>query len=358
MSLTPVLLNGVSEAALAAAEKEPVDEFSAAFAQITAAEAAATTGSAAPGKTVTEGEASPKVAAPGVADEGEAARDAAATKAKADADAAAAAGITEPDDAAKEAERVAAEAKAAEDAAKAAAAGPKIDDDELVRRLAGLIKNPPAPARAEQTTQTVEPFKAEVSPEAQAVIAEYMKEYGDIAKGEQAVRAVEYQHLLNFAFTQIQAAFQPKFDQLQALMERTHLGDVQARVPDYNATREAVVEWVAKQPPYVKVAYEYVIERGTAEEVQDLVARYKAANPPTPEQLAATAAAEAAKVGTVAPPKVAVVDPAKAAQAAAVARAAAALAPVGSKRTGAVPQAEPTNFDDAFSHFAKLAEMA
>jgi hypothetical protein len=262
-------------------------------------------------------------------------------------------------------EKAAAEALAAAEAARVAqgttgptgtTGGQVMGDDELVKRLANLIKTvEPVDERTTQR-QPVDPL-AMFSAEEKKFLVDYEKEYPDIARAEFMRRRVENQQLVTWMFTQINAALAPKFEQIEALATRTHAGDLQQQVPTYNnEVRDKVIAWAGEQPAYKKVAYQYVIQQGTVDEVADMIADWSKATGYTPP----------AKTGPTGTPGIAGVDPAKAAadaaklaSDAAKAAAAAKLAPVKSGNAQrAVTAIAPTDYDGAFDWATKLLEKA
>lgn len=257
------------------------------------------------------------------------------------------AGVLPADDKEK---ATAAEALAAAEAAKVAqgvtgptGGGPQMDDNELVKRLAGLIKGAdPVDDRVNIRQEPADPL-AMFNEAEKKFLADYEKEYPDIARAEFMRRRVENQQLVNWVFSQINAAIAPKFAEIDGLLTRTHAGDLQQVVPTYNnELRERVVTWAGTQPAYKKVAYEYVIKQGTVDEVADMIADFQKAT------------------GYVAPAKPdAAADPAKAVADAAKAAAAAKLAPVksGNAQRG-VTAIAPTDYDGAFDWATKLLEKA
>jgi hypothetical protein len=155
-----------------------------------------------------------------------------------------------------------------------------------------------------------------------------------VAKAEAVKRREEYKQLLGYTFTELNKKLEPLLEQVRALSTRTQLQDLTTNVPDYNDNlREQVISWVDKQPSYLQTAYKQVIEQGTADEVVDLINRYKA---DTGSRQTNTAPA---KKKTELPT--------------ATKQAAAALAPVSSKRSGATNVIDPSDFDSAFTAAAK-----
>jgi hypothetical protein len=174
--------------------------------------------------------------------------------------------------------------------------------------------------------------------EEQDFLATYDKDYAEIARGEALKRKAEYRDLLSYVFQEVGKFVAPLRETTATLAERTHLADIRSHVTDYSDDlRQQVIDWAAKQPAYLQAAYNQVIEQGTADEVKDLVARFRGET----GQVAAGAAPAAA------PPRKDNELSGEAKQAAA------ALAPVESKRSGVQAPADPASFDDAWAQFAK-----
>lgn len=218
----------------------------------------------------------------------------------------------------------------------ASAAASDAEATETLARLARLVKEAPAaePAPAAPAAEAPELYSADE----QKFLTEYDKEWGDVAKGEALKRRAEYRALIEYTFSEIMKEFKPIKDMAEAVATRSHYQDVKTAVGDYtDDEREQIIKWADNQPPYLQTAYKSVIEQGTADEVADLVSRYreatgaaKAPTPPTPG--GDTELSEPAK------------------------QAAAALAPVGSKRSVITQPDDPSNFDAGWSKFAKMLD--
>lgn len=299
-------------------KQENIDNFEAAFAQITAED--------------NKPAEAPKAAAPAApatpAEPAKAPETAPATPAEAE-------GL--PPTPAEEA----AAAKVASDAAAttAKAKEPTISDDDLLTRLGGLLKKAPAEPEPAPETQQAEPQSPFTQDEA-TFLDSYVKEFPDIAKAEALIRRSEYKHVVGYVFAEVAREIQPLVQMVKTLSERTHLGDLQTAVPTYAADRDQVIAWVDKQPAYLKSAYQHVVKAGTVEEVSDLIRRFKAENPGTaaPAVNGSAPAAAPKPNGELSPE---------------VKKAAAALAPVSTKRTNVVVPADKSDFASAFAFFDK-----
>lgn len=215
---------------------------------------------------------------------------------------------------------------------------PNTDPDDVLQRLSALLKD--APAKDEVSKDFVDPNapKEETLPELyteeeKTFLKTYDEDWGDVTKGEALKRRAEYRELMTHVFNEVSKHVMPLAEMVTELATRTHLGDLQERVPDYNELRDNVVEWVETQPAYLQVGMKEVMKTGTADEVADLINRYRKdkgiADPsasPEPKQ------------------KVELSDDAK--------KAAKALAPVDTKRS-VIPQDDGLDdFDSAFAKFA------
>lgn len=238
-----------------------------------------------------------------------------------------------PEQIQQEADAAKAALESAEATARAIAA--QQAEDARLARFAELVR-PPAPAPAQQTPPPASPY----TPEESAFLESVYKDFPDVVKAMQIERRAEYKAVVGHVFAQVEQAFNervaPLAEQLATVAARMHLGDLQQAVPDYAPTREAVVQWAAKQPAWMQPALEHVIREGTVQEVAELIGAYKK------DTGAATAQAAPAAQSKSAP------TPAAAA-------AAAALAPVAAGKRSVATAAEPTAFDDAFAAFAKAS---
>ena len=202
--------------------------------------------------------------------------------------------------------------------------------DEMLNRLADLVKDRPPPA----ATPTPEPEPELYSAEEKALLSKYEEEWPDVARAETLRRKGEYRELVGYMFREVAGQLAPLLERVDALAQRTHLSDLQTRVSGYEDIRDKVVDWVEAQPAYLKAAYTQVVNQGTVDEVADLIDRWRkdtgvAVTPPT-----RAPAAPARKAEAELPP--------------AAKQAAAALAPVSSKRSAVVAGVDPEDFDSAF----------
>jgi len=210
---------------------------------------------------------------------------------------------------------------------------PAVDDGSMNRFVEALTQKVAAPA-PQQTQQQAPALFTDVEAK---LLQDYEADFPEVARAEALRRRAENQVLVQHIFSQVAQALRPIQEALGGVVETTHVENLHKAVPDYDDVRDKVVNWVGTQPAYLRAAYEHVIQEGTVDEVADLITRYRTATGAAP--------AAAAPVAVMAKKDVELPDTAK--------RAAAALAPVASKRTAVVRGSDPTDFDGAFSQFAK-----
>lgn len=251
-----------------------------------------------------------------------------------------------PEEAAEEvAEEETAEDETEEVAKDEPVAEPEDNTSEVLERLSKLVADADK-QRTEETDKSVTSSNKEeaeeeesfYTPEDEAYLKEYEKDWEDVSKGEALKRRAEYNELVKHIFSEVQKYYAPVEQTLRTLAERAQYADLEQSIPDYDDNlRDNVVSWVDSQPDYLQAAYKEVIQSGTAEQVKDLVSRYKQAT-------------GGASTKQKASPKPAKKEPELSDDAK---KAAQSLAPVSSKR-GAVPKGEDkSNYDDAFSRFSK-----
>jgi hypothetical protein len=203
----------------------------------------------------------------------------------------------------------------------------KPDNEDLLRRFAEIVRTQAPPP---QFAPPAAPEPELYSAEERQLLASYEKEWPDVFRAEALRRRAEYRDIVGYVFNQIQPHLQQLASTVSLLSERTQLHDLNSVVADYADVRDKVISWAQKQPPYLQAAYNNVINAGTVDEVRDLIDRYRRET---------GAPGRAAKPPAELPP--------------AIKQAAAALAPVNSKRSGVIQADDLNDFDSAFANFAK-----
>ena len=152
---------------------------------------------------------------------------------------------------------------------------PKFSDEELARFAAiaqQVAKPAPQPPPVPQVQQEVSPYNQDEI----ALINEYMTEYPEIARAEALSRRKDIFDAVRYVLGEVNRALGPTVQEVNRIAQRTHVGDLQQLVPDYNITREQAIEWTQKQPAYLQPAYYHVIHRGTPEEIAHFTQLYRA----------------------------------------------------------------------------------
>jgi hypothetical protein len=182
-----------------------------------------------------------------------------------------------------------------------------------------------------------------------AQLQTFYTDWPDVARAtETMIRGIMTQTARRM-YQDMAASLAPYLQTVDTLADRSQLSELQSQVTDYDTVANQLTTWAARQPAYLRSAYEHVIKAGTATEVVDLINRYKqdtqSMQPTTPAHGATgTQPVPAAPVAAASAP--APVNPALAA-------AAARLAPVSTKRANVV--APPADFDTAFAEFARAS---
>lgn len=234
----------------------------------------------------------------------------------------------------------------AAEAAKIAAATPvgeepKAADDDLLRRFAKIVQEAQPPVKQVVDEKKVDPSPQPViNMEDVQFLQTFEKEYPDMAKAMMVVQRASMTQMLTHVIGEFNKALAARDEILQELGTRQQESDLTSAVPDYNDIHAKVVAWVKTQPRYLQPAYEHVIANGTAEEVIDLIGQWRVASG-TAAPVATTTAA-APKVDNE--------------LSTAAKKAAAALAPVTSKRTVVPASApDPNDYEGAFERFAAIS---
>lgn len=212
------------------------------------------------------------------------------------------------------------------------------DTDTILERLARLVKETPQAEPEPPQQSAPAPQEAPIfTKDEQEFLTSYEKDWPDVAKAEALRRRAEYRELVGYVFTEVAKELRPVVELVQTMSQRTHLDDLKTTVNDYDDVRDKVISWVGQQPTYLQMAYKHVIEQGTVDEVADLIDRYRR------------------ETGVTAAPKPAASPATRKTESelpTATKQAAAALAPVSSKRSAVLQASDPDDFESAFAAFA------
>lgn len=158
------------------------------------------------------------------------------------------------------------------------------EKDAEIARLAAAVQAPTQPA-AEETT---EPTGEDVT----------FGDYSDEAmkKGVQAVAAAEIAKAVAAINAKFEPALAPIKEQAQNAALEAHFKALTDANPDHNeiVTGQPLQDWIEKQPSFVRDQYKVVFERGTADQVIELVSTFKSQSG-IGQTAAASTAADAAR---------------------------------------------------------------
>lgn len=219
-----------------------------------------------------------------------------ADKAAADAAAKLAAETTEEKAAREKTEKDAADAKKTADDEKAAAAALAASPAVIAATTARALVEETRKAQAADAKVAADAAKATADAAAEAAKheltdaekAELNKLEGDWAdvirifelksKAERGFVSTATGKAMKAMVDHIEAQVAPIAETTQALQEQRHFEDIRAKHPDFDAVHAKLEPWIKLQPAYLQKTYNEVYTGGTAEEVVDLVQRFKDAN--------------------------------------------------------------------------------
>ena len=210
-------------------------------------------------------------------------------------------------------------------------------EQDIIDRLAQAVKERVQPVQVPQEPQYQQTYEPQpvLTQEDYKTLEAFDKDWPDVSKAINLILKEQTNAVVNHVFREFAQEFRPVAQRVMQMQQERHVEQLHTRVNDYDDVRDKVVEWAMQQPPYLRAAYGHVIQQGTAEEVADLIERYRAANAPPPAPVAPVQQ----QPKQLSPQ---------------VKKAAAALAPVQSKRSNVVRTDDPSDFEGAFSRFADM----
>lgn len=221
----------------------------------------------------------------------------------------------------------------------------RVEDDPVAKRIQ-LLEDELAKLKSTNTPQAS--VKEETAPEEPMYssdevesLKKYKDEWGEVMKGEALIRRGEYKELTEYIFNQVFEAISPLIRYVQDRSPRDQYRDLKSEIEDYDDVRDKAVDWVKTQPAFLQATYNEVIEKGSVEQVAELIRHFKETTNYGKTAPAQTAAKpDVRKVEKKADPD--------------VKRAANALKLVQTKQSNKAGSADPNDFDSAFDEFAKV----
>lgn len=241
-------------------------------------------------------------------------------------------------EAARTTETPAADTSAAEPAADVAALQAKLA--ELEAQLAAAKQPPaeiPAAKQEPEAAPETQPEPIYTGKEVEEIEA-YRKDWPDVAKAEALIRRNEYAQLLEHVFNEVNRVYGPLVQRAistaDTVDESLVLDSIKKTHQDYDEIYDDVLAWVKTLPSYARRGAEEVVKSGSVEDVIDLIGSFKEATGRNKPAAATT------------PPATPELTPA-------AKKAAAAMTPVGTKRSVASGQAaDPNDFEAAWKEAA------
>lgn len=218
-------------------------------------------------------------------------------------------------------------------ASPAAEAAPGPSPDDILNRLAEIVREKPAEQAPAAAADELPPLFTQ---DEEQFLTTYEKDWSEVSKAEELKRRQFGRDIVQYVFDQVA----PKLRELEELAgtvaNRQHFSDLEQKIgPIDDNLRTQVESWIGKQPGYLQKTFTGVLTGGTVEEVADLVDRFKK------ETGVVTAPAPAPSKGGSE-----LSESAK--------QAAEALAPVSTRRSGVEQQDDPNDFGAAFAKFSEM----
>jgi len=209
---------------------------------------------------------------------------------------------------------------------------------QLEALRAGQQTPPAAPAPEPAASEPVPVY----TPEETEELAALQKEWPDMKRIFELMSRQLQVDTLNYAFSEVGKVIAPLQSTVETYTTNDHMAAIYEAHEDYDAVYQPTMEWIEKQPSFLKAAYQNVVKQGTAEDVAEMIQRFK-----NETGWQTPAAAPAGK-----PPAPAAKPTAPAQQqtelSAAAKQAAKAMGAVGAKRGATAGAQDPNDFDSAW----------
>ena len=198
-----------------------------------------------------------------------------------------------------------------------------------------------APPAAE-TPPAADPPPPVYTAEETAELADLQKEWPDLHRLFSLMSRQLQVDTLNYAFSEVGKVIAPLQSSVETYTTNDHMAAIYEAHEDYDAVYQPTMDWIEKQPSFLKAAYQNVVKQGTADDVAEMIQRFKnetgwqtpAAAP------AGKAPAPAAKPTAPAQQQTELSAAAK--------QAAKAMGAVGAKRGASAGAQDPNDFDSAW----------
>lgn len=196
-------------------------------------------------------------------------------------------------------------------------------------------ETPPAPTPAPEAASVYTPEEA-------TELADLQKEWPDMHRLFSLMSRQLQVDTLNYAFSEVSKAITPLQETVGAYTTNDHMAAIYEAHEDYDAVYQPTMEWIENQPSFLKTAYQNVVKQGTAEDVAEMIQRFKNET----GWVAPTAGTPAAKPAPA--PKAPAPSQQQTELSAAAKQAAKAMGAVGAKRGASAGAQDPNDFDSAW----------
>lgn len=201
-----------------------------------------------------------------------------------------------------------------------------------------------APAPAPAAEPPAEEPRPIYSAEEIAELQDLQKEWPEVARLVKLLARQQQHDTLTYAFSEMERVLTPLQSSVGTLSTNDHMGAIYEAHPDYDQVYQPVMDWIGQQPTFLQSAYQNVVKQGTAQDVVDMIARFKSETKwQAPQQAAGGSQPTQPAPASTAP------APAKPAELSEAAKQAAkAIGAVGTKRGGSPTAQDPLDFDAAW----------
>ena len=124
----------------------------------------------------------------------------------------------------------------------------------------------PAPAPAEQPI-----FTAEEAAELETLKADWP----DLVKLFSLMGRQLQVDTLKYAFNEVGKVISPLQESVNTYTTNDHMAAIYEAHEDYDQVYKPVMDWIEKQPSFLKAAYQNVVKQGTADDVNTMIQRFK-----------------------------------------------------------------------------------
>lgn len=215
-----------------------------------------------------------------------------------------------------------------------------LDTKQLAQAIAEanrLAQQPQEPVKAEPDAVKPASYEDYLDESQKKSIEQFTAEWSDVAAPVSALISAHVKAALANQQREILGHVQQQVAPIQQYaaqsQEALYYGTIQAAHPDYREAAAVIPEWIAEQPKIYQARLAEIYQRGSAQEVVDLISMYKQAVGST-----GAAPAQPASSAVQAPQKTPVT----------AAALAATLAPPAAKRSATTTSRDPNDADSAF----------